>query len=55
MKHLKYGVSFVSVAVALVVASFGGGFVLSPSQPEQTDVVSVEKSGGLVGTNGLHW
>jgi hypothetical protein len=25
MKHLKYGVSFVSVAIALVVASFGGG------------------------------
>jgi hypothetical protein len=58
MKKFKQGASLVGVLIALVVASFGGGFSLSSSNSqisvESTYDVSSAKD-GLVGTNGLHW
>jgi hypothetical protein len=58
MKHFKHGVSLVGVVVALVVASFGGGFWVSSSNSQVTVESSYDSSSatsGLVGTQGLHW
>jgi hypothetical protein len=57
MKFFKHGISLVAVSIALLVASFGGGFYFAPASPEPPVEPThyAPEEGEVEGARGLHW
>lgn len=58
MKRFKHAITLAAVVIAVVIASFGGGFFVPTSGSVEIVQVSestVVEESGLASTLGLHW
>ena len=62
MKRFKHAITLAAVVIAVVIASFGGGFFVPASSSveivqvsEFSDETKVEEEAELASTFGLHW